>query len=236
MNAPAKVRAAATVIVLRPAQSTGFEVFLTRRPDTMPFLGGMYCYPGGSVIKDDTSPAALARAVGVTPSQARKILGAHFTPHAALGFWMAAARELFEEVGILLATGNISPDVMSKLATLHSALLDRSLSFAAMLEKEDLRCDLARLGYFSHWQTPSQVQQRFDTRFFIAVLPPEQTPLPSSYEVTHSLWLAPERAMQLHEVGGLPMSFPTFASLRTLADFDTLASVMREYCLGFESS
>jgi len=207
-------------------------VFLTRRPATMPFLGGMYCYPGGSVIKDDSSPATLERTVGVTPVQARKIIGAHFSPRAALGFWLAAVRELFEEVGILLATGNISTEGAARLAPLHGALLDRSLSFAALLEQEKLRCDLARLGYFSHWQTPAQIPLRFDTRFFIATLPPEQTPLPSSYEVTHSLWLAPEQAMQLHERGELPMTFPTFASLRTLADFDALENVLREYRIG----
>ena len=229
MSAPAKVRAAATVILLRPAEAKGFEVFLTRRPDTMPFLGGMYCYPGGSVIQDDSSPSALERAVGVTPVQARKIIGAHFTPRAALGFWLAAVRELFEEVGILLTTENLAADVASKLPALHRALLNRSLTFAALLEEKNLHCDLARLGYFSHWQTPSQIPMRFDTRFFIAALPPEQTPLSSSYEVTHSLWLAPEQAMLLHERGELPMTFPTFASLRTLADFDALESVLREY-------
>jgi len=229
MNAAAKVRAAATVILLRPAEAKGFEVFLTRRPATMPFLGGMYCYPGGSVNKDDSSPAALERAVGVTPIQARKIIGAHFSPRAALGFWLAAVRELFEEVGILLAPENLAADIAPKLPALHRALLDRSLTFAVLLEQEKLRCDLARLGYFSHWQTPAQIPLRFDTRFFIATLPPEQTPLPSSYEVTHSLWLAPEQAMQLHERGELPMTFPTFASLRTLADFDALENVLREY-------
>jgi len=229
MNTAAKVRAAATVILLRPAEAKGFEVFLTRRPATMPFLGGMYCYPGGSVNKDDSSPAALERAVGVTPIQARKIIGAHFSPRAALGFWLAAVRELFEEVGILLAPENLAADIAPKLPALHRALLDRSLTFAVLLEQEKLRCDLARLGYFSHWQTPAQIPLRFDTRFFIATLPPEQTPLPSSYEVTHSLWLAPEQAMQLHERGELPMTFPTFASLRTLADFDALENVLREY-------
>ncbi len=232
MSAPAKVRAAATVILLREAPSQGFEVFLTRRPDSMPFLGGMYCYPGGSVTKDDSSPAALARAVGLSPAEARQIIGARFSPPAALAFWLAAVRELFEEVGILLAAESISADLASRLPALHRALIERALSFAALLEQENLRCDLGRLGYFSHWQTPSQLAHRFDTRFFIAALPPGQTPLPSSYEVAHSLWLAPERAMQLHERGELPMTFPTFASLRTLADFDTLESALREYRAG----
>ena len=72
---------------------------------------------------------------------------------------------------------------------------------------------------------------RFDTRFFIAVLPEGHTPLPTSYEVAHSVWLTPDRAMQLFNRNELPMIFPTFASLRTLADFDTLASLLREFDL-----
>lgn len=226
------------MILLRQAEPRGFEVFLTRRPDDMPFLGGMYCYPGGSVTKEDVSPRIIDRSVGLSAAQARKIVGAHFAPRHALGFWIAAIRELFEEVGILLAvhkTGARFP--MSRmharrLLEKHGALLDKSLTFASLIESEDLCCDLASLAYFSHWQTPSQVSLRFDTRFFVAALPEEQTPLETSYEVSHSLWLAPERAMQLHERGELPLIFPTFASLRSLADFETLESVFKEFRTG----
>ncbi|MET0689639.1 MAG: hypothetical protein ABWZ38_01330 [Candidatus Binatia bacterium] len=237
MNTPIKARRAATVILLRAAEPKGFEVFLTRRPDSMPFLGGRYCYPGGAVIKEDYSAPAIARCMGLSPDQARKIVGAHLSPRQALGFWIAAIRELFEEVGILLAahdSGERFPNGAQarKMPAMHDALLNNSLSFVSLLEREELRCDLTSLGYFSHWQTPSQVSQRFDTRFFVAALPPEQIPLESSYEVTHSLWLAPERAMQLHDHGQLPMIFPTFTSLRTLADFETLESVLKEFHAG----
>ena len=64
MTAKLKPRQAATVILLRRAASNGFEVFLTRRPDNMPFLGGMYCYPGGRVNKEDYVPAMIERCVG----------------------------------------------------------------------------------------------------------------------------------------------------------------------------
>jgi hypothetical protein len=69
---------------------------------------------------------------------------------------------------------------------------------------------------------------RFDTRFFLAVLPEDQTPLATSEEVIHSVWLTPEAAMQRCARGELPMIFPTFASLRTLADFNNVESVVAE--------
>src|SRR6185312_2689926 len=85
MTARAIPRQAATVILLRRAASNGFEVLLTRRRDNMPFLGGMYCYTDGRVSKEDYVPAMIERCVGMTPNQARKIIGAQFSPPAALG-------------------------------------------------------------------------------------------------------------------------------------------------------
>jgi len=237
MTEPRKPKQAATVILLRPAEPKGFEVFLTRRPDGMPFLGGMYCYPGGTVSKEDCRAAMIARTVGRTPKQARQIIGAAFTPEEAIGLWIAAVREVFEEVGVLLAADApgvkmaMTPERAARLALRHGELSAKTLSFAALLEREQLYCDLASLGNFSSWQTPGQFAMRFDTRFFLAAMPQGQTPLPTSYEVAHSVWLTPDRAMQLFSRNELPMIFPTFASLRALADFDTLDSVLREYRL-----
>ena len=233
MSEKAKPRLAATVILLREAKPKGFEVFLTRRPDDMPFLGGMYCFPGGGVTKEDCAVRAIERCRGLAPEQARRIVGAQFSPRQAVGFWVAAVRELFEEVGVLLAIDSsgarVSVSAASRIGDKHRALLDKSLSFAGLLASENLYCDLESLAYFSRWQTPAQNPLRFDTRFFVALLPHEQAPMGTSYEVTHSLWLTPEGAMRRYSRGDLPMIFPTFASLRTLADFETLESVMKEF-------
>lgn len=230
MNGKTKPRQASTVILVREAETKGFEVFVTRRPDGMPFLGGMYCFPGGAVTKDDCLLRMLERCGGLTLDQARNIIGAHFSPRQAAGFWVAAVRELFEETGILLARhasgARVSAGVICQY---RRALLDKSSSFIRLLHDENLRCDLSSLGYFSHWQTPAQNPMRFDTRFFVAALPEHQTPLESSEEVTHSIWLSPDQAMLRHSRGELPMIFPTFASLRTLADFATARSVMKEF-------
>src|SRR5262249_33041533 len=105
----------------------------------------------------------------------------------------------------------------------------KTLNFRSLLESEELLCDASRLAYFSHWQTPEEIAIRFDTGFFLAAVPKGQTPLPTSLEVSHSLWLTPDRALELFVEDQLPMIFPTFASLRTLADFDSLESVLKEY-------
>ena len=128
MTEPRKPKQAATVILLRPVEPKGFEVFLTRRPDGMPFLGGMYCYPGGTVSKEDCRAAMIARTVGRSPMQARQIIGAAFSPEEAIGLWIAAVREVFEEVGVLLAadaTGAkmaMSSERTARLAVGHDEL------------------------------------------------------------------------------------------------------------------
>lgn len=231
MNAGIKPKQASTVILLRPAAANGFEVFLTRRPDDMPFLGGLYCYPGGRLSKDDCAPAMLERCTGLTPTQARKLLGAHLRPSEALGLWVAAIRELFEEVGVLVAVDDRgrAPARVDQLAAKHKNLLAKSIDFLMLLKSAGLRCDLGALAPFSYWQTPAQFSMRYDTRFFVTALPEGQMPLTTSYEVSHSLWLTPERAMKMFADRQLPMIFPTFAALRTLADFQTIESVLTEF-------
>jgi 8-oxo-dGTP pyrophosphatase MutT (NUDIX family) len=236
MSAASGPRSAATVILLRAAEGGGLEVFLTRRPDRMDVLGGAYVFPGGTLTGDDLSERSLKRCVGLSRQQAQQLLGAHLKPGLALGYWVAAIRELFEEVGVLLAaTESGEPLAMrdrrrkDALIQMRAELIEGRLAFHEILESEELYCDVKRLAYFSHWQTPAEFSARFDTRFFVAAFPPDQVPLETSEEVAHGLWVAPERAMQLYAQHKLPMIFPTYACLRTLADFDSIESLLVEY-------
>ena len=222
-------KSASTVILLRSGESGGIEVFLTRRPDAMDFLGGAYVFPGGTVRKDDYSINAIKGCRGVSPDHARDALGAHLKPETALAHWIAGIREVFEEVGVLFCTESDLERRRSELERRRRGIVGRASSFAAMLEAENLSLDASALLYFSHWLTPEEFSMRFDTRFFIAELPHGQTPLERSEEVADSLWIAPERALKLYAERKLPMIFPTYSSLRTLADFETVESVWKEY-------
>jgi 8-oxo-dGTP pyrophosphatase MutT (NUDIX family) len=236
MTSAAEAKNAATIILLRPGESGGgLEVFLTRRPEAMDFLGGAYVFPGGTVRKGDCAEEVLKRCAGVTLQQAKNILGAHLRPEVALGHWVAGIRELFEEGGVLLCIRedgeplDIEDGKRTQLEQKRRQIVRRELSFHDLLEAERLYCDAGGLLYFSHWLTPEEFATRFDTRFFVAVLPPGQVPLEKSEEVAHGLWITPERAMQLYARGNLPMILPTYASLRTLADFDSVESLMSDY-------
>jgi 8-oxo-dGTP pyrophosphatase MutT (NUDIX family) len=225
----AEPKSASTVILLRSGENGDIEVFLTRRPEAMDFLGGAYVFPGGTVRKDDYSEKVIKRCRRITPAAARNILGAHLKPESALGHWIAGIREVFEEVGVLFCGETALEPRPSELEEQRRRIVRRESSFVAMLEAENLSLDAGALVYFSHWLTPEEFAMRFDTRFFLAVLPPGQTPLEHSEEVADSLWIAPERALQLYAESKLPMIFPTYASLRTLADFETIQHLMQEY-------
>jgi 8-oxo-dGTP pyrophosphatase MutT (NUDIX family) len=221
---------AATVILLRRAEGRGFEVFLTRRPEEMAFLGGIYVFPGGNVRKEDCAPSVIQRCHGLTAIQARRILGAQLTPSLAIGHWIAGVRELYEETGVLLARCEDRRPVRTEpLKAEREALCNDSLSFDIFLKRNSLFCDLTQLLYFSRWETPRRFSVRFDSRFYLAPLPEGQAPDPNPREVNETIWLSPDRALALFDRKELPLIFPTYACLRTLADFETIEDVFKEY-------
>jgi 8-oxo-dGTP pyrophosphatase MutT (NUDIX family) len=228
------VQNAATVILVRSGAAGGMEVLMNRRPAGMHFLGGFYVFPGGSVKPEDYAESVLNRCPGLSPAQAHRLLGGTLRPDVSLGHWVAGIREVFEETGILLCHDQSGKSVETQrkhLREKRARLLDRAMSFQSFLESEEMLCDVAHMAYFSHWQTPEEFSTRFNTRFYLALLPDDQLPIPSSREVAETLWLSPDQALILCRQGKLPLIFPTYASLRTLADFDSLDSLCAEYHL-----
>jgi 8-oxo-dGTP pyrophosphatase MutT (NUDIX family) len=221
-------RNASTVVLLRPDEERGFDILLTRRPETMRFLGGFYVFPGGTVHRDDYSVAMLRRCRRLTGIQARRILGGNHEPDEAVGHWVAVARELFEEVGILLAVSEsgkpfqpIDEPTQLRVEQKRQAMVNKQLDFAAFLESENLYCDLAQAVYFDHWVTPDMYSMRFDTRFYVAVLPPGQIPLARSEEVTDSLWIKPGDALARMDRRDFPILPPTTTVLHEFSRFSS---------------
>jgi 8-oxo-dGTP pyrophosphatase MutT (NUDIX family) len=230
-------RYASTVVLIRPAADDRFEVLLTRRPEAMRFLGGFYVFPGGAVHPDDYTPDTLQRCRGLSGEEAHRLLGGHHGPGEALGHWVAVVRELFEEVGVLLCVnssgltvpGEVARDGRIELA--RRSVVGGTLDFGEFLKIEDLFCDMSRIVYFDHWVTPAIYSMRFDTRFFIATLPANQTALPSSEEVTHSLWIAPDAAVARMDRREFPILPPTTIVLDRLARLSTFKRLRKEFKL-----
>jgi 8-oxo-dGTP pyrophosphatase MutT (NUDIX family) len=159
------------------------------------------------------------------------------TPEQAMGHWVAAIRELFEETGIhfFVRQGeSLEANFDShgeRLAQGREALSRRRLALAELLESEQLFCDVGRLTYLFHRITPNHHPVRFDTRFYVGSLPQGQTPLDFSEEVAEIIWLTPQDGLKLSESGGLPMMPPTLIALRSLAELGSWKNFLSTYRL-----
>lgn len=221
----APTRDASTVVLLRDG-SGELEVYLLRRAGSMAFAAGMHVFPGGSVDARDGEPAPAW--AGPQPAQWADWLGCDEPLARALV--RAAVRETFEESGVLLAgpdDGSVVGDTTGDdFERDRLALLDRSASMSEVLDRRRLvlRSDLLRP--WAHWITPEFEPKRFDTRFFVAAVPPGQRPRDVSGEADATAWMRVREAVAAHDAGRLAMLPPTIASLRELAGLGTVADVL----------
>ena len=213
-------RDAATVVMLRDTPQ-GLEVFLVKRHGLSDVLGGAYVFPGGKL---DTNDALLDAATHLDqdPAQLHAALGEPQTAvSTATGLYVAALREAFEESRVLF-----TPDI----ATARAALLhDKAKPFNELLAELQVRLQTRNVLPWSRWITPrmpSVTNKRFDTRFFVAAVPPEQEATHDNHEATESVWLAPRAALQQYWDGQIELAPPQIMSLSHLSRHSTVASVM----------
>lgn len=208
MTAPIKPvtpKPASTVILINEEMT---EVYLTQRPKTMKFMGGIYVFPGGSVDKADHIQEH--EDVIIREPSDRSLDPSHY---------VAAARELFEEVGIFLGSTEEGEYVRleaQKTAAYRRQLIDGEISFLQLLRQEGLKLRFGSLQYFGNIITPEGSPYRFDTRFFLAKLPKGQSPEPDRQEVDNVMWITPEEAIAGFERKTLPMVLPTIYCLKAL--------------------
>lgn len=208
----------ATVVLARPG-ADGFEVLLLRRLRSSGFVPGAYVFPGGRVDAADASVDLIARTVGMTAE-----------PEPA--YWMAAAREAFEETGLLLGVredgGSCARGDGALDAWRHRLLADET-TLIDVLVAEDVRLDFRCTAYCAHWITPVAEPRRYDTRFFLAEVPDDCRAEIDAREMSASVWLRPIDAIGRFEAGELPMVFPTVRTLHELARFATIDDALAHY-------
>ncbi|MEZ4471516.1 MAG: NUDIX hydrolase [bacterium] len=219
---PAPVRDAATVLVLRPGPA-GNEIFMVRRGSTAAFMARAMVFPGGVVDADDADDALLA-AIDLAPALAAERLGLP-DPARAIAFYVAAIRETFEEVGVLLARRDGAPVDAEALAAERAALNEKRLRFKDFVAQNGLRLQAADLHLHAWWVTPPIEKRRYDTRFFVAALPPGQVPAHDARETTAGQWLTPAAALAGYTAGELQLALPTLRTLNELCACATLDDV-----------
>lgn len=226
MKTKAEPRPAATIILLRDTMN-GPEAFMLQRTKSAAFLPGAYVFPGGALDATDRDPRAARRVVGLADERASAQLG---LPSGGLAYWIAAARECFEESGILLATdaggAPVAPARAEQLAHWRAPLNAGERAFAELLEAEDLYVPAREIVYFSHWITAAGRPRRFNTRFFVARAPDAQSGAHDESETVHSFWVSPREALARQGRGEIEIIFPTRTSLEDLGRFATAAAAV----------
>ena len=206
---PAPTRPAATVLLLRDSAS-GIEVLMTRRSMRASFAPGAYVFPGGGV------DAADAAAHGQSTRRATQS-ELHLTQA------IAAIRESFEELGVLLAR-----HADGRYATTADiAALDRNAPFVAQCSARGLTLAGDQVFVLAHWITDRDLPRRFDVPFLVARMPEGQSPVADETEQFEPVWVRPADALARHEAGGFFMIFPTIRTLQRLRQFNTVDAVLQ---------
>lgn len=211
-------RDSATVVLLRDA-AAGLEVFLMKRSGLSDAFGEAYVFPGGKLDADDSGAAALAALDQDSATLAARLGEPDLPAPIAAGLFTAALRELFEEAGVLLASGSSRP------------ASNRAEDWAAWLASAPGQLRASAVQPWSRWITPRMAamsKKRFDTRFFLAAAPHDQDASHDNYETTASVWLAPKEALLRLDRGEISMAPPQIMSLAHLVRFDTVAQALAD--------
>ena len=229
--APPVPRLAATVLVVRE-QADGIGVFMVQRPGRGVFPN-LHVFPGGKVEGADADMAHLC--AGLADDAASAALG---IAEGGLRYWVTAIRECFEECGVLLAYRGdalfapADEAEAQRFDAYRNALAAGTLSLTSLARQEGLRLATDRVHYFSHWITPPSAPARFDTRFFLAVMPPGQRAVGHWQETVAGRWTTPAAALARHAAGDWQMIHPTLTTLRTAAEYGTVAELVAAVVAG----
>ncbi len=205
---PVPTRAAATVILMRDTPQ-GPELLMTRRSPKASFAPGAYVFPGGGIDPADTEAHAIAAR---RPGQA----------DVPLTQAIAAIRESFEELGVLLARhadGRFAD-------TADIAGLDRHAPFAAQCRERGLTLAADQVFVLAHWTTDRDLPRRFEVPFLVARMPEGQEPVADEAEQFEPVWVRPADALERHRAGQFFMIFPTIRTLERLKSFASVQALL----------
>jgi len=222
---PSEPRPSSTVILLREERVGGFSVLLLERHGSIAFPGA-HAFPGGVVERADADAAGATLPGG----QRWAAAGEGDGPPDAIVYWMAAVRELFEEVGVLLATrdgrqleGPLPPEAGEWRRRTHAGE-----PFARLLSGVSLTPATDALFYFARWIAPVTNPRRWDTRFLIGRMPPGQEAVVDGTETVSCAWFTPRAALDAYDAGTISLIPPTVRTLDDLARFGSIAEALED--------
>jgi glyoxylase-like metal-dependent hydrolase (beta-lactamase superfamily II)/8-oxo-dGTP pyrophosphatase MutT (NUDIX family) len=192
------VRLAAIVALVRrrgPSLSAPFDLFVVRRARELRMFGGFVALLGGGLDAADgeaDDPLSLVR---------------------------CAARELFEEAGVLAVDG-ASAVPREARESARRALCQRgadAAGFQRFLTEHGLAVDGARFHRAGSWVTPRFVPSRFDAHVFLVEAMADDDPCVWPGELTAGEWMDPADLVARWEKGDVLLHPPQSHLASTLA-------------------
>jgi 8-oxo-dGTP pyrophosphatase MutT (NUDIX family) len=212
-----------TVILLReePAGGEPFSVLMLERHGSITFPG-IHAFPGGVLEAGDVDCCGAA-----LPTRQRWAEpGEGDSAAEALPYWIAAVRELFEELGILLARRG-GRMIESSDMGLRARLLAGE-PFAAVLADAGLVPATDELYYLARFVTPVTNPRRFDTRFLVGRMPAGQEACVDGTETVSCGWFTPRAALAAHQEARIVLIAPTLWTLDHLSRFPSIDAVLED--------
>ena len=180
-------------------------------------MGGAAVFPGGALNPGDLDPD-WERASSLTRAEAAAALGIE-DPAAALGSFICALREAFEEVGFLIGRGPL--EMVERPTSDDSAQWLRHCLELGVVLGSDALVPAGR------WVTPEGSPIRFDARFFAVRVPEGWEPAPHPAEVEDCFWITADGALEDLGSGRLHMAPPTIEVLERLRGLGSVGDVLR---------
>jgi glyoxylase-like metal-dependent hydrolase (beta-lactamase superfamily II)/8-oxo-dGTP pyrophosphatase MutT (NUDIX family) len=197
-------------VVLWREGPRGREVFWVRRGEPLAFAGGFYAFPGGRVDPGDETLPILPNPGDPEAGMARA----------------TAAREIFEETGVLLvrpasglAQGERGRIAREELDALRRALLEGKdpMALHAFLARRGLVLDGAALAPAGRWITPPFLPARYDAKLFVASVPAGQEAVVWPGELVEGGWIRCEEALERWRQGRALLHPPNRWAIECLA-------------------
>jgi glyoxylase-like metal-dependent hydrolase (beta-lactamase superfamily II)/8-oxo-dGTP pyrophosphatase MutT (NUDIX family) len=208
------------------------ELFLVRRSPQLRFLGGFLAFPGGKVCPEDRLPLTSFNpepAATVSGNAIAAGSGLNEANRSAPERVVAAARELFEETGVLVArrADGSFPHAGSVLTYLRRKMLEEHFPFGEVLLRLELTVQAADFQPLGGITTPPFVPTRFDTAFFLARMPPDQEANVWPGELESGQWSTAAAALEQWTFGAGLVSPPTVLILQAARELTTVALAAR---------
>ncbi|GJG95445.1 MBL fold metallo-hydrolase [Cupriavidus pauculus] len=214
------MRFAASMLVLRDGPQ-GMEILMMRRPQRDDDRSaGAFVFPGGVLDAQDAALHPLCAGLDDAAASARLQVEA-----SGLDYYLCAVREAFEEANLLFAydasgqvvrLDDLGPDVHQQL---REAASYGGKGLAHVCEMLGLKLAVDKLAYCAYWLTPPGLAKRFDTRFFMTLLPAGQTAIHDGVEAVEHRWMRP--ADVIDPANNLTLVNATRKILQSIAHFAT---------------